>query len=63
MLALAAYNGGETNVDRWLARARQAGQSLTISEIPFPQTQAYVEKVLQAQQQYRQTYPSELGYP
>jgi soluble lytic murein transglycosylase len=63
MLALAAYNGGETNVDRWLARAQQAGQSLTISEIPFPQTQAYVEKVLQAQQQYRQTYPSELGYP
>ncbi len=57
--ALAAYNGGETNVDRWLAAD---GQSLTISEIPFPQTQAYVAKVLHAQQQYRRTYPSQLGY-
>jgi soluble lytic murein transglycosylase len=62
MLALAAYNGGETNVDRWLAEERQEGKALTISEIPFPQTQAYVEKVLRAQGQYRQTYPTELGY-
>lgn len=62
MLALAAYNGGETNVDRWLAQEHQQGRSLTVSEIPFAQTQAYVEKVLHAQQQYRQAYPSELGY-
>ena len=62
MLALAAYNGGESNVDRWLAEARAQGRPLTINEIPFPQTQAYVEKVLRAQQQYRKTYPSELGY-
>jgi soluble lytic murein transglycosylase len=61
-LALAAYNGGETNVDRWLAQQRQEGRPLTISEIPFPQTQAYVQKVLRAQRQYRQTYPSALGY-
>ncbi len=62
MLAVAAYNGGETNVDRWVADERRQGRTLTIAEIPFPQTQAYVEKVLRAQQQYRQTYPSELGY-
>ena len=62
LLALAAYNGGETNVDRWIAAERGAGRSLTIPEIPFPQTRAYVEKVLHAQRQYRQTYPSELGY-
>ena len=62
MLALAAYNGGETNVDRWLAEEHQQGKSLTVSEIPFPQTQAYVQKVLRAQQQYRQTYPVALGY-
>ena len=62
MLALAAYNGGETNVDRWVAQARQDGRTLTLGEIPFPQTQAYVQKVLRAQQQYRQAYPQELGY-
>ena len=60
--ALAAYNGGETNVDRWMADDQRQGRSLTVDEIPFPQTQAYVAKVLQAQKQYRRTYPSELGY-
>src|SRR5436305_1007665 len=62
MLALAAYNGGETNVDRWLATARDQGRTLTVQDIPFPQTRAYVEKVLKAQQDYRRTYPSELRY-
>jgi peptidoglycan lytic transglycosylase len=60
--ALAAYNGGMTNVDRWLADERRDGRPLTVSEIPFPQTQAYVAKVLSAQKQYRQTYASQLGY-
>ena len=60
--ALAAYNGGETNVDSWLTIEHGQGRPLTISEIPFPQTQAYVAKVLSAQKQYRRTYPSELGY-
>ena len=61
-LALAAYNGGETNVQRWLADVRARGQTFSIGDIPFPQTRAYVEKVLQAQQQYRQKYARELGY-
>jgi soluble lytic murein transglycosylase len=60
--ALAAYNGGETNVDRWIVQERSLGRSLTIDEIPFPQTRAYVARVLQAQRAYRRTYPSELGY-
>jgi peptidoglycan lytic transglycosylase len=62
MLALAAYNGGESNVDRWVAQAHSDGRQLTVGEIPFPQTRAYVERVLQAQRDYRRTYPSELGY-
>lgn len=62
MLALAAYNGGETNVDRWLASARDQGRTLTVSDIPFPQTRAYVEKVLSKQRDYRSTYASQLGY-
>jgi soluble lytic murein transglycosylase len=62
MLALAAYNGGESNVDRWVTDARAQGRSLTVDAIPFPETRAYVLKVLQAQRDYRRTYPTELGY-
>ncbi|MDQ6607911.1 MAG: lytic transglycosylase domain-containing protein [Actinomycetota bacterium] len=62
ILALAAYNGGETNVDRWVAAARARGRPFTIDDVVFPETRAYVEKVLQAQRSYRKTYPTELGY-
>jgi soluble lytic murein transglycosylase len=61
-LALAAYNGGEANVDRWAADSRTAGRALTVASIPFPETRAYVEKVLRTQRSYRKTYPTELGY-
>jgi soluble lytic murein transglycosylase len=60
-LALAAYNGGAGNVDGWLARARGAGETFTTSNIAFPETRAYVEKVEQAQRDYRVNYPTELG--
>jgi peptidoglycan lytic transglycosylase len=62
ILALAAYNGGETNVDEWVAKAHARGHSLRISQIPFPETRAYVRRVLQAQRDYRHTYPGQLGY-
>jgi peptidoglycan lytic transglycosylase len=62
MLALAAYNGGETNVDRWVAEAHAQGHVLTVDEIPFPETRAYVLRVLQAQRDYRRTYAAQLGY-
>jgi soluble lytic murein transglycosylase len=62
MLAIAAYNGGQTNVNGWIARARAHGHALTVNEIPFPQTRAYVAKVLSAQRRYRSSYPTQLGY-
>jgi soluble lytic murein transglycosylase len=62
MLALAAYNAGEANVDRWVARARGSGHRLTLRDIAFPETRAYVSKVLSTQRQYRHTYAIELGY-
>jgi soluble lytic murein transglycosylase len=62
LLALAAYNGGEANVDHWLAAARDRGERLTVDDIPFPETRAYVEKVVQAQRDYRNKYATELGY-
>ena len=61
MLAVAAYNGGLSNVDSWVARARSAGAPLTVSEIPFPETREYVRRVLAAQRAYRAEYADQLG--
>jgi soluble lytic murein transglycosylase len=61
MLAIAAYNGGVTNVDRWVAHAREAGEALSIAAIPFPETREYVQRVLAAQREYRATYARALG--
>jgi soluble lytic murein transglycosylase len=62
VLALAAYNGGETNVDRWVRQARARGHALTISAIPFPETRDYVSRVLNVAKQYRHHYAHQLGY-
>jgi soluble lytic murein transglycosylase len=61
MLAVAAYNAGLANVDGWVAEANAAGRKLTVAAIPFPETRAYVERVLQAQREYRAKYPRQLG--
>jgi len=62
MLALAAYNAGETNVDNWLTAARAQHHALTIADIPLGQTSAYVAEVLGKQRAYRSHYAKQLGY-
>src|SRR4051794_23336584 len=59
--ALAPYNGGEGNVDRWIDAAEQRNEALTIAAIPFSETRAYVQQVEQAEAQYRRSYRRELG--
>jgi soluble lytic murein transglycosylase len=60
-LAVAAYNAGLANVDRWVAQARAEGKTLTVAAIPFPETREYVLRVLGAQRDYRTTYARALG--
>jgi soluble lytic murein transglycosylase len=53
--ALAAYNAGSGNVDRW------GGSALELDHIEFPETRAYVEQVLEKRDQYRENYADDLG--
>lgn len=54
--ALAAYNAGPGNADEW------GGAELTVEDIEFPETRAYVEEVLEKKEEYRSEYATELGY-
>jgi soluble lytic murein transglycosylase len=54
--ALAAYNAGLGNVERW------GGADLELDDIRFGETRSYVEQVLEKQEDYREAYPRELGY-
>ncbi|HVF79442.1 MAG TPA: lytic transglycosylase domain-containing protein [Solirubrobacteraceae bacterium] len=61
VLALAAYNGGEGNVDRWIVEASVDQRAFVIDRIPFAETREYVGRVLDARRQYREKYSRELG--
>jgi soluble lytic murein transglycosylase len=56
-LAVAAYNAGTGNVDKWIV----GDPGLQRADIPFPETRAYVKKVLDAKKEYRSEYRRELG--
>jgi soluble lytic murein transglycosylase len=60
-LAVAAYNAGLTNVDGWVARAGGADGFETARHIPYPETRAYVENVMDRRGEYRDHYADDLG--
>ena len=54
--ALAAYNGGEGNVARWLADPEYTDEDGNLTYIPFPETRSYVSKVNAAIKVYQKLY-------
>ena len=62
VLALAAYNAGEGEVDQWWRDASGRGERFRVADhIPFSETRDYVSKVLAARRAYRREYARELG--
>ena len=59
--AIAAYNAGLTNADRWVSEGGGADDFDAASDIPFPETRAYVANVLERRGEYRDHYGRELG--
>jgi soluble lytic murein transglycosylase len=59
--ALAAYNGGEANLRRWLAAAQESGRSFRITDVPFAETRSFVLAVEDAEATYRRVWRGELG--
>ena len=60
-LAVAAYNAGHGNVDGWVAEAGGLDDFDYTSDIPFPETRAYVQNVMDRRGEYRDNYADDLG--
>ena len=56
-LALASYNAGETPVRRWMTeRTGLTDRDEFIDDIPYPETQNYVKRILGTAEDYRELY-------
>src|SRR4051812_36722171 len=60
-LALAAYNAGFGHVDQWVREAGGPDAFEPKTDIPFPETRAYVQQVLAHRTEYARRYSRELG--
>jgi soluble lytic murein transglycosylase len=54
--ALASYNAGENRVERWIAERPGVDREEFIDDIPFPETQNYVKKIIGTAEDYRRLY-------
>ena len=54
--ALASYNAGEQRIARWIAERPGFDQDEFIDDIPFPETQNYVKRILGTADDYRRLY-------
>jgi len=62
--ALVAYNAGHEALRSWRRDARARGGTLRIpQDVPYPETRAYVGRVLEMEAIYRRAYGGELRSP
>jgi soluble lytic murein transglycosylase len=61
--ALASYNAGESRVVRWKAERPGIDDDEFIDDIPFPETQNYVKRILGTAEDYRMLYGQGLAKP
>ena len=54
--ALASYNAGDSRVVRWKADRPSLEEDEFIDDIPFPETQNYVKRILGTAEDYRRLY-------
>ncbi len=54
--ALASYNAGPARVAHWMAERPGMDRDMFIDDIPFPETQAYVKKIIGTAEDYRHLY-------
>jgi soluble lytic murein transglycosylase len=54
--ALASYNAGESRVSQWLDKRPGLAQDEFIDDIPYPETQNYVKRILGTAEDYRRLY-------
>jgi soluble lytic murein transglycosylase len=54
--ALASYNAGENRVVRWKAERPNTDEDEFIDDIPFPETQNYVKRIMGTAEDYRLVY-------
>ena len=54
--ALASYNAGESRIARWIAERPGFDEDEFIDDIPFPETQNYVKRILGTADDYRRLY-------
>ena len=54
--ALAAYNAGPSRAAKWLAERPGLDREEFIDDIPYPETQNYVKRILGTAEDYRRLY-------
>ncbi len=63
ILAIAAYNAGESAVGRWLAQTPLGDLDLFIESIPYAETRLYVKTVTRNRYEYRRIYDPDQATP
>ena len=54
--ALCAYNAGEGTVERWLNSGAYSPDGITLSLVPYKETDNYVKKIIEYEKKYKKLY-------